>query len=92
MYVFTNLQTEETLSISEEDMKERIKKKCQEIVGEGIPVDVKQVNITNALVDINGRPATVDFHLIFPKSEIEFDNYGEERARKIMGDANVPWI
>ena len=94
MYKLVNLNNEEQYCLlSEDEMSELVLKGVNHCVGDGIPVEVKQCNITNALVVIRGRPATVDYHLLFPSTEISYESEDQEKyAEKVMGDARMPWL
>ncbi len=94
MYKMVNLNNaHQWCLLSEDEMAELVLKRVNHCVGDGIPVEVKQCNITNALVVIRGRPATVDYHLLFPNTEISYESEDQEKyAEKVMGDATMPWL
>ena len=93
MYEFTNLETEQKVYVSEDEMIELVTKKLNMMLGPKIPVQVHQCNITNANVYVNGRVATADYHILFPKSEISYTNEDPAvRSRKVMGDMAMPDI
>ena len=100
MYKMVNLNNEEQFCLlSEDEMTELVLKRVNRYVSDfvtykdDIPVEISQCNITNALVIIRGRPATVDYHLLFPRTEVSYESEDQEKyAEKVMGDATMPWL
>lgn len=74
MYVITNSKDQNEAGVyNESDFSKKVYERVADIVPEDVHVRIKEMHITHARIFINGVNTHVDFKLLFPHSEVEWD-------------------